>query len=116
MNWETVADYAALSQRAAEMLLAGIRRDPRLVLGLPTGRTPVGMYERVEAVARGEYLQRMTEKIEPVEDLARPGIELDQRDDVRRVTQDRAEARLPRVGSPRKASTTLSPPTQNAGA
>lgn len=55
MNWETVADYAALSQRAAELLLAGIRRDPRLVLGLPTGRTPVGMYERVVAECAREY-------------------------------------------------------------
>jgi len=55
MNWETVADYAALSQRAAEILLAGIRRDPRLVLGLPTGRTPVGMYERVVAACAREY-------------------------------------------------------------
>jgi glucosamine-6-phosphate deaminase len=55
MNWETVADYAALSQRAAEILLAGIRRDPRLVLGLPTGRTPVGMYERVVAECSREY-------------------------------------------------------------
>jgi glucosamine-6-phosphate deaminase len=55
MNWETVADYAALSQRAAEILLAAIRSDPRLVLGLPTGRTPVGMYERVVAECAREY-------------------------------------------------------------
>jgi len=55
MNWETVADYAALSQRAAEILLAGIRRDPRIVLGLPTGRTPVGMYQRVVAECTREY-------------------------------------------------------------
>ena len=55
MNWETVADYAALSQRAAEILLAAIRRDPRLVLGLPTGRTPVGMYQRVVADCAREY-------------------------------------------------------------
>ena len=55
MNWETVADYAALSQRAAAMLLAAIRRDPRAVLGLPTGRTPVGMYERVVAECAREY-------------------------------------------------------------
>jgi glucosamine-6-phosphate deaminase len=55
MNWETVADYAALSQRAAEILLAGIRRDPRLVLGLPTGRTPIGTYERVVAECAREY-------------------------------------------------------------
>src|SRR5256714_7878385 len=55
MNWETAADYAALSRRAAEILLAGIRRDPRLVLGLPTGRTPVGMYDRVVAECAREY-------------------------------------------------------------
>ena len=55
MNWETVADYGALSQRAAEILLAGIRRDPRLVLGLPTGRTPVGMYEHVVAECSRQY-------------------------------------------------------------
>jgi glucosamine-6-phosphate deaminase len=55
MNWETVADYTALSQRAAELLLGAIRRDPRIVLGLPTGRTPVGMYERVVAVCSREY-------------------------------------------------------------
>lgn len=55
MNWETVADYAALSQRTAEILLAGIRRDPRLVLGLPTGRTPIGMYERLVAECEREY-------------------------------------------------------------
>ena len=55
MNWQTVADYAALSQRAAETLLAAIRRDPRIVLGLPTGRTPVGMYQRVVAECVREY-------------------------------------------------------------
>src|SRR4051812_26240236 len=55
MNWETVADYAALSQRAAEILLAAIRREPRLVLGLPTGRTPVGMYEHVVAQCARDY-------------------------------------------------------------
>src|SRR5437667_6016770 len=55
MIWETAADYAALSQRAAEILLDGIRRDPRPLLGLPTGRTPVGMYDRVIAECAREY-------------------------------------------------------------
>ena|SRR5947209_1081078 len=55
MNWETVADYAALSSRAAEILLDAIGRDPRIVLGLPTGRTPVGMYERVVSACAREY-------------------------------------------------------------
>lgn len=47
MRWEECADYGALSRRAADILLGAIREDPRLVLGLPTGRTPVGMYDRV---------------------------------------------------------------------
>lgn len=55
MNWETVADYAALSTRAASLLLDGIRKDPKLVLGLPTGNTPVGMYDRVIAECKREY-------------------------------------------------------------
>jgi glucosamine-6-phosphate isomerase len=55
MNWETLTDYDALSNRAAEVFLAAIRRDPRIVLGLPTGRTPVGMYERVVAACGRQY-------------------------------------------------------------
>lgn len=55
MIWETFPDYAALSTRAASIFLAAIRKDPRLVLGLPTGQTPVGMYERVVAECSREY-------------------------------------------------------------
>jgi glucosamine-6-phosphate deaminase len=55
MNWETLTDYDALSDRAAEILLTAIRRDPRIVLGLPTGRTPIRMYERVVAACSREY-------------------------------------------------------------
>jgi glucosamine-6-phosphate deaminase len=55
MNWETLTDYDALSDRAAKILLAVIRRDPHIVLGLPTGRTPVRMYERVVSVCSREY-------------------------------------------------------------
>ena len=55
MNWETLADYDALSDRAAEIFLSAIRRNPRIVLGLPTGRTPVRMYERVVAACSREY-------------------------------------------------------------
>lgn len=47
MHWERFESYDALSARAARILLDSIREDPRLVLGLPTGRTPVGMYEGV---------------------------------------------------------------------
>jgi glucosamine-6-phosphate deaminase len=55
MNWETFTDYDALSDRAAKIFLAAIRSNPRVVLGLPTGRTPVRMYERVVAACGREY-------------------------------------------------------------
>ena len=55
MNWETLTDYDALSDRAAKILLAAIRSDPHIVLGLPTGRTPVRMYERVVGACSREY-------------------------------------------------------------
>ncbi|HYH10377.1 MAG TPA: glucosamine-6-phosphate deaminase [Thermoanaerobaculia bacterium] len=55
MNWETFDDADALSARAAEILLTAIRDNPRIVLGLPTGRTPIGMYDRVVRVCSREY-------------------------------------------------------------
>lgn len=55
MKWESLPDYDALSQRAAAILLQSIRAHPRAVLGLPTGRTPIGMYERVVAQCSREY-------------------------------------------------------------
>jgi glucosamine-6-phosphate deaminase len=55
MNWETLADYHALSERAAAILLDAIRREPAIVLGLPTGRTPISMYARVVAACSREY-------------------------------------------------------------
>jgi glucosamine-6-phosphate deaminase len=45
--WEELDDYEALSERAATILLAAVGANPRIVLGLPTGRTPVDMYEHV---------------------------------------------------------------------
>jgi glucosamine-6-phosphate deaminase len=55
VNWETLGDYDGLSDRAANIFLTAIRRNPRIVLGLPTGRTPVKMYERVVAACGREY-------------------------------------------------------------
>ena len=55
MKWETLADYAALSTRAASLMLDAISRDGKLVLGLPTGNTPVGMYDRVVAECGRQY-------------------------------------------------------------
>jgi glucosamine-6-phosphate deaminase len=55
VNWETYPDYDVLSNRAAELFLGAILRNPRAVLGLPTGRTPIRMYERVVAACAREY-------------------------------------------------------------
>jgi glucosamine-6-phosphate deaminase len=55
VNWESLDDYDALSRRAADIFLAAIRANPRIVLGLPTGRTPVTMYERVVAACSRDY-------------------------------------------------------------
>src|SRR5438067_10235243 len=55
MKWETLADYAALSTRAAALMLDAVSRDAKLVLGLPTGNTPVGMYDRVVAECGRQY-------------------------------------------------------------
>src|SRR5947208_14289232 len=55
MNWETVTDYDALSERAASIMLDAIRDDPKIVLGLPTGATPIGMYQRVVSECKREY-------------------------------------------------------------
>jgi len=53
--WEKLTDYEALSARAASMLLDSVRLQPQIVLGLPTGSTPLGMYARVIAECRSEY-------------------------------------------------------------
>ncbi len=54
MIWETFDSYDDLSERAASIFLDAIRDDPRLVLGLPTGRTPLGMYRHVVAACERE--------------------------------------------------------------
>ncbi|HEX7828397.1 MAG TPA: glucosamine-6-phosphate deaminase [Thermoanaerobaculia bacterium] len=55
MRWESFDAPDALAGRAAEILLSAIRENPRVVLGLPTGRTPIGMYERVVRECSREY-------------------------------------------------------------
>jgi glucosamine-6-phosphate deaminase len=49
MHVEVYADYAGLSQRAAEIVAGLIRRKPNAVLGLPTGSTPEGFYRALAA-------------------------------------------------------------------
>ena len=41
------ADYAAMSRRAANIIAAEVIRKPDCVLGLATGSTPVGAYQRL---------------------------------------------------------------------
>jgi glucosamine-6-phosphate deaminase len=55
MNWETLPNHDILSDRAVEILLEAILRNPRSVLGLPTGRTPVKMYESAVAACGRAY-------------------------------------------------------------
>lgn len=59
MKWEQFDSGEALAARGAELLLSAIRTDPRIVVGLPTGRTPIGMYERVvQECTRGYHCFR----------------------------------------------------------
>ncbi len=44
---EIVKDYDAVSERAAELVTAQIRRRPNSVLGFATGSTPLGLYQRL---------------------------------------------------------------------
>ena len=55
MIWTELSDYEHLSVEAAGRLLAAIRQNPAMVLGLPTGRTPVGMYDRVVEECGRQY-------------------------------------------------------------
>jgi len=55
MKWETFDSPDALADRAAHLLLDAIKSNPRIVLGLPTGRTPIGMYDRVVRECNAEY-------------------------------------------------------------
>lgn len=55
MKWESLPSPDLLAECAAAVLLGAIRDNPRVVLGLPTGRTPIGMYDRVVRECAREY-------------------------------------------------------------
>jgi glucosamine-6-phosphate deaminase len=55
LNWETLSDYHQLSARGAHIFLSAVRDNPHAVLGLPTGRTPIGMYDRVVQECSRDY-------------------------------------------------------------
>ena len=46
------ADYASMSKKAATLIAAQIIRDPKSVLGLATGSTPVGAYTEMIALCK----------------------------------------------------------------
>ncbi|HPR97276.1 MAG TPA: glucosamine-6-phosphate deaminase [Thermotogota bacterium] len=47
MIFECYEDYTALSERAAEIVINTVKDKKNTVLGLPTGSSPIGMYERI---------------------------------------------------------------------
>jgi glucosamine-6-phosphate deaminase len=55
MEWEVLEDHARISERAAEILLEAIDSNPAVRLGLPTGSTPIGMYEHAVTLCRNRY-------------------------------------------------------------
>jgi glucosamine-6-phosphate deaminase len=50
------SDYKEMSERAAEIVVGAIREKPGLVLGLATGSTPEGLYERIVKAHKEEGL------------------------------------------------------------
>lgn len=59
MRWERQDSADGLADRAARILLEAARGNPREVFGLPTGRSPIGMYARVvDACARQRHCLR----------------------------------------------------------
>jgi glucosamine-6-phosphate deaminase len=49
-------DYRTLSQAAAELVVKAVHAKPSLTIGLPTGSTPLGMYEELVNRYRAEGL------------------------------------------------------------
>lgn len=55
MEKVVVSNYQEMANRAAEMVLQRVQEKPKLVLGLATGSTPLGLYERlVESYKKGK--------------------------------------------------------------
>ena len=52
MKWEVLPDLGKLADGASERLLAAVDANPAVVLGLPTGSTPIELYRRVVAACR----------------------------------------------------------------
>ena len=59
-----VADYEQLSLRAADIVTGALNRNPRLVLGLCTGSTPLGLLDKAAAarLRHLDYYQEVEEQ------------------------------------------------------
>ncbi|MGM7634384.1 glucosamine-6-phosphate deaminase [Bacillus sp. Hm123] len=57
-----VKDYQEISQTAAEIIIAQVKKNPKLVLGLATGSTPEGLYKNLieDHEANGTTYQQVT--------------------------------------------------------
>jgi glucosamine-6-phosphate deaminase len=71
---DRVRDHEAATARVAEIIAAAVAREPALVLGLPTGRTPLGVYRRL-AAAPVDWSRVRTFNLDEFADLppAHPG-------------------------------------------
>lgn len=47
MRWIEVNTYEELSEKASEMIINAVKNNPNLKLGLATGSTPIGTYQRM---------------------------------------------------------------------
>ncbi|MDI3270668.1 MAG: glucosamine-6-phosphate deaminase [Bacillota bacterium] len=47
MRWHVVESYEEMSRKAAAFFIEALQENPRLVLGLATGSTPVGTYQEL---------------------------------------------------------------------
>jgi glucosamine-6-phosphate deaminase len=55
VKWEVVEDYGTMSRKAASLLLTALRENPETSFGLPTGKTPEGMYSQIVAECGRTY-------------------------------------------------------------
>ena len=63
-------DYRTLSRTAAELVLRAVRAKPALTLGLPTGNTPLGMYDELVRAYREQHLDFSNLRVFNVDEYA----------------------------------------------
>lgn len=56
MKIEILKNYEEVLDRAFEIVSQAVRKNPDVVLGLPTGETPIGLYDRLSEACRDHRL------------------------------------------------------------